>query len=85
MLFRSLDRARSLERDVVEFRRHLKKLGIDFEEQNIENAGYQMFLYDPVGTKIEFNVLNEQWFPITKSPVGLSCLRFSETCTGLCN
>jgi hypothetical protein len=37
----------------------LKKLGIDFEEQNIENAGYQVFLYDPVGTKIEFNFLNE--------------------------
>lgn len=43
----------------VEFRKHLKKLGIDFEEQNIENAGYQVFLYDPVGTKIEFNFLNE--------------------------
>jgi catechol 2,3-dioxygenase-like lactoylglutathione lyase family enzyme len=35
----------------VEFRKHLKKLGIDFEEQNIENAGYQVFIYDPVGTK----------------------------------
>ena len=34
----------------VEFRKHLKRLGIDFEEQNIENAGYQVFLYDPVGT-----------------------------------
>jgi extradiol dioxygenase family protein len=43
----------------VEFRKHLKQLGIDFEEQNIENAGYQLFLYDPVGTKIEFNFLNE--------------------------
>jgi len=43
----------------VEFRKRLKKLGIDFEEQNIENAGYQVFLYDPVGTKIEFNFLNE--------------------------
>ena len=44
----------------VQFREHLKKLGIDFEEQNIEKAGYQVFLYDPVGTKIEFNFLNEQ-------------------------
>jgi catechol 2,3-dioxygenase-like lactoylglutathione lyase family enzyme len=43
----------------VEFRRHLKKLGVEFEEQNIENAGYQVFLYDPVGTKLEFNFLNE--------------------------
>ena len=40
----------------VEFRKHLKKLGIDFEEQNIENAGYQVFLYDPVGTKLEFKL-----------------------------
>ena len=36
----------------VEFRKHLK-------EQNIKNAGYQVFLYDPVGTKLEFNFLNE--------------------------
>ncbi len=43
----------------VEFRKRLKKLGIEFEEQNIENAGYQVFLYDPVGTKLEFNFLNE--------------------------
>jgi catechol 2,3-dioxygenase-like lactoylglutathione lyase family enzyme len=43
----------------VEFRKHLKKLGVEFEEQNIENAGYQVFLYDPVGTKLEFNFLNE--------------------------
>jgi extradiol dioxygenase family protein len=43
----------------VEFRKHLKKLGVEFEEQNIEKAGYQVFLYDPVGTKLEFNFLNE--------------------------
>jgi len=43
----------------VEFRKRLKQLGIQFEEQNIRNAGYQVFLYDPVGTKLEFNFLNE--------------------------
>ena len=43
----------------VDFRKRLKKLGIEFEEQNIENAGYQVFLYDPVGTKLEFNFVNE--------------------------
>ena len=43
-----------------EFRKLLKKLGVKFEEQNIENAGYQVFLHDPVGTKLEFNFLNEQ-------------------------
>jgi len=44
----------------VEFRKKLKRLNVEFEEQNIENAGYQVFLYDPVGTKLEFNFLNEQ-------------------------
>ena len=43
----------------VDFRKRLKKLDIEFEEQNIENAGYQVFLYDPVGTKLEFNFLKE--------------------------
>jgi extradiol dioxygenase family protein len=43
----------------VEFRKRLKQLGVEFEEQNIKNAGYQVFLYDPVGTKLEFNFLNE--------------------------
>ena len=43
----------------ADFRKRLKKLGIGFEEQNIENAGYQVFLYDPVGTKLEFNFLDE--------------------------
>jgi len=43
----------------VEFRKRLKKLGYEFEEQNIEDAGYQVFIYDPVGTKLEFNFLNE--------------------------
>ena len=44
----------------VDFRKRLKRLGVEFEEQNIENAGYQVFLYDPVGTKLEFNFVNEQ-------------------------
>jgi catechol 2,3-dioxygenase-like lactoylglutathione lyase family enzyme len=43
----------------AEFRRRLKRLGVEFEEQNIPNAGYQVFLKDPVGTKLEFNFLNE--------------------------
>ena len=44
----------------VDFRKRLKKLNVEFEEQNIQNAGYQVFLYDPVGTKLEFNFMNEQ-------------------------
>lgn len=43
----------------AEFRKRLKRLDIEFEEQNIQDAGYQVFLYDPVGTKLEFNFLNE--------------------------
>lgn len=43
----------------ADFRRKLKALDIEFEEQNIKDAGYQVFLYDPVGTKLEFNFLNE--------------------------
>jgi catechol 2,3-dioxygenase-like lactoylglutathione lyase family enzyme len=43
----------------AEFRERLKRLGIPFEEQNVENAGYQVFLYDPVGTKLEFNFMDE--------------------------
>ena len=46
----------------VEFRARLKKLGVYFEEQNIPQAGYQVFLHDPVGTKLEFN------FPATETP-----------------
>jgi catechol 2,3-dioxygenase-like lactoylglutathione lyase family enzyme len=43
----------------VEFRKRLEGLGVAFQEQNIENAGYQVFLHDPVGTKLEFNFLEE--------------------------
>jgi extradiol dioxygenase family protein len=43
----------------AEFRKRLRALGIAFQEQNIENAGYQVFLHDPVGTKLEFNFLQE--------------------------
>ena len=46
----------------IEFRARLKKVGVYFEEQNIPKAGYQVFLHDPVGTKLEFN------FPATETP-----------------
>ena len=41
------------------FRQRLNQLGIAFQEQNVEDAGYQFFLYDPVGTKHEFNFMSE--------------------------
>jgi catechol 2,3-dioxygenase-like lactoylglutathione lyase family enzyme len=43
----------------VDFRKRLKQLGVEFQEQNIKDAGYQVFLHDPVGTKLEFNFVNE--------------------------
>lgn len=44
----------------VEFRERLVRLGIEFEEQNVPTAGYQIFLLDPVGTKLEFNFPNKE-------------------------
>lgn len=43
----------------VDFRNNLKRLGVEFVEQNIEKAGYQVFIHDPVGTKLEFNFMGE--------------------------
>ena len=43
-----------------EFRDHVRKLGVKFEEQNVPEAGYQIFLRDPVGTVLEFNFPNEE-------------------------
>ncbi len=43
----------------ADFRKNLKRIGVEFQEQNIPNAGYQVFLNDPVGTKLEFNFMNE--------------------------
>ena len=43
-----------------EFRDHVRKLGIKFEEQNVPEAGYQIFLRDPVGTVLEFNFPNSE-------------------------
>ena len=48
-----------------EFRERLTRLGIAFEEQNVPDAGYQIFLRDPVGNKLEFN------FPGAEAPASL--------------
>ncbi len=44
----------------AEFRANLVKLGVEFDEQNVATAGYQIFLRDPIGTKLEFNFPNQQ-------------------------
>jgi hypothetical protein len=38
----------------------VRKLGVQFEEQNVPEAGYQIFMKDPVGTVLEFNFPNEE-------------------------
>jgi catechol 2,3-dioxygenase-like lactoylglutathione lyase family enzyme len=44
----------------AEFRERLVRLGIGFDEQNVPDAGYQIFLRDPVGNKLEFNFPNQE-------------------------
>lgn len=44
----------------TEFRDHVRRLGVAFEEQNVPEAGYQIFLRDPIGTVLEFNFPNEE-------------------------
>ena len=44
----------------MEFREHVKKLGIEHDAQNVPNAGFQIFLKDPLGTVLEFNFPNEE-------------------------
>lgn len=40
------------------FLARLAKLNIPCEQQNVEGAGYQIFVRDPVGTTLEFNFPN---------------------------
>ena len=44
----------------ADFRDHVRKTGISFEEQNVPEAGYQIFLKDPIGTVLEFNFPNKE-------------------------
>jgi len=44
----------------AEFRANLVRLGVEFDEQNVATAGYQIFIRDPIGTKLEFNFPNQQ-------------------------
>jgi len=44
----------------AEFRAHLDALGVVYEQQNVPEAGYQVFMRDPLGTMLEFNFPNEE-------------------------
>lgn len=56
----SYDHAAYMVTDVEEFHRRLIASGTHFEEQNVPNAGFQIFLRDPVGNKVELNFPNEE-------------------------
>jgi hypothetical protein len=62
---------------VQAFRDRLNKLGIKFDEQNVPNAGFQMFMRDPVGNKVELNFPNEE-APAEVARGTLSALQFPE-------
>jgi catechol 2,3-dioxygenase-like lactoylglutathione lyase family enzyme len=47
-------------RGATEFRARLDRLGLAYEQQNVPEAGYQIFLRDPLGTLLEFNFPNEE-------------------------
>jgi catechol 2,3-dioxygenase-like lactoylglutathione lyase family enzyme len=47
-------------RGAAEMKERLLRNGIPFQEQNVPNAGYQIFIIDPVGTRLEFNFPNSE-------------------------
>jgi len=44
----------------AEFRARLDSMNIAYEQQNVADAGYQIFLKDPIGTLLEFNFSNSE-------------------------
>ena len=62
----SYDHAAYFVTGVEEVRARLTKARIPFEEQNVPGAGFQMFLRDPVGNKVELNFPNEEAPDIAK-------------------
>lgn len=50
----------------AEYRRRLVDYGAEFDEQNVPNAGFQMFTRDPVGNKVELN------FPNSEAPASVA-------------
>ncbi len=62
---------------VQAFRERLRKQGIPFDEQSVPNAGFQMFMRDPVGNKLKLNFLKEE-IPGDVASGTLSATQFSE-------
>ena len=44
----------------AEFQTRLDNMKIKYEQQNVADAGYQIFLRDPIGTVLEFNFPNSE-------------------------
>jgi hypothetical protein len=61
--------------DVDEYRRRLIDFGAHFDEQNVPDAGFQMFVRDPVGNKLELNFPNSE-APQRVAPGTLSAIQF---------
>lgn len=59
----------------VDVRERLMRLGVAFEEQNVPEAGFQIFARDPAGTKVEFNFPNDE-APRTVAPGTLAPMQF---------
>ncbi len=61
--------------DVADYRRRLTACGAHFDEQNVPDAGFQIFVRDPVGNKIELNFPNSE-APPSVAPGTLSAIQF---------
>lgn len=62
---------------VQAFRDRLQKMGIAYDAQNVPGAGFQMFLRDPVGNKVELNFPNEE-APADVARGKLSAMQFPD-------
>jgi extradiol dioxygenase family protein len=47
-------------RDAKSLQARLHKMDIPFETSNVQGAGFQMFIRDPLGTVLEFNFPNNE-------------------------
>ncbi len=67
--------------DLDEYRQRLLKSGVHFDEQNVPDAGFQLFMRDPVGNKIELNFPNSE-APAQVAPGTLSGIQFPHLAAG---
>lgn len=63
--------------DAPGFRQRLSQIGVHFDEQNVPGAGFQMFMRDPVGNKVELNFPNAE-APQEVAAGTLSAIQFPE-------